>query len=162
MTGELDMEPMTPHQAAPRDQVGRAVGIVLLLGVALIHLLDAVAKFQETRYVFWLYIALMLASLVVAVVLLRTDSRLAWTLVVLASGATIVGFILSRTTGLPGAKDDIGNWAEPLGMASLFVEGAAFLLGLYKVASTPRIERGAQPNAIPTAVRSSLASKRTA
>ena len=151
------MEPMTPHQAAPRDQVGRAVGIVLLLGVALIHLLDAVAKFHETRYVFWLYIALMLASLVVAVVLLRTDSRLAWTLVVLASGATIVGFILSRTTGLPGAKDDIGNWAQPLGMASLFVEGTVIAVAVHSLADRARLARSPVRAAARTTQRSTAA-----
>jgi len=96
------MNSMTPHEAAPRDQVGRAVGIVLLLAIALVHLLDAVAKFHETRYVFWLYIALMLASFMVAVVLLRTDSRLAWTLV--AYG--LLGFgtveVVRRLAGLDG------------------------------------------------------------
>ena len=49
--------------------------------------------------------------------------------------AVLLGYVLSRTTGLPDAKDDIGNWTEPLGLASLFVEGgvvavvgAAFLV----------------------------------
>jgi hypothetical protein len=31
-------------------------------------------------------------------------------------------FVLSRTTGLPGATRDIGNWAEPLGLAALMAE----------------------------------------
>ena len=35
---------------------------------------------------------------------------------------------MSRTVGLPASTDDIGNWAEPLGLASLFVEGAVVLL----------------------------------
>jgi hypothetical protein len=38
--------------------------------------------------------------------------------------------VLTRTVGLPGATDDIGNWLEPLGLASLFVEGAVILLAL--------------------------------
>ena len=40
----------------------------------------------------------------------------------------MLAFIYSRTAGLPGSADDIGNWWEPLGLASLFVEGA--LVGL--------------------------------
>ena len=40
----------------------------------------------------------------------------------------IVGYVLSRTTGLPQSSDDIGNWSEPLGMASLFVEGSLVAL----------------------------------
>jgi hypothetical protein len=40
----------------------------------------------------------------------------------------LAGFVLSRTTGLPQATDDIGNWGEPLGIASMFVEGALIAL----------------------------------
>jgi hypothetical protein len=116
--------------------------VVLLLGIALIHLLDAIPKFEEAKYVFVLYLLLMAGSLLVGAFLLRTDSRLAWTLVTLIAGLTLLGYILSRTTGLPNFKDDIGNWSEPLGLASLFTEGVAVLLGLYKLATTPRIERG--------------------
>lgn len=129
-------------EASERDQVGRAVGVVLLLGIALIHLLDGVNQVDEHTYVFVLYLLLMAGSLAVAAFLLRTDSRLAWSLVTLIAGLTLLGFILSRTTGLPDLDDDIGNWTEPLGLASLFTEGVAVLLGLYKMATTPRIERG--------------------
>jgi hypothetical protein len=135
-------------EASERDQVGRGVGVVLLLGVALIHLLDAVNQFDEHKYVFVLYVLLMAGSLAVAAFLLRTDSRAAWSLVALIAGLTLVGFILSRTTGLPNFDDDVGNWAEPLGVASLFTEGSAVILGLYKLATTPRIERGGLTAAI--------------
>jgi hypothetical protein len=50
--------------------------------------------------------------------------------------------VLSRTTGLPGVSDDVGNWTEPLGLASLWVEGVVFLLALYKVVTTPRTVHG--------------------
>jgi hypothetical protein len=139
---ENDMTALRSAEPSERDQVGRAVGVVLLLGIALIHLFDAVDQFHEHTYVFVLYLLLMAGSLAVAAFLLRTDSRLAWSLVTLIAGLTLLGFILSRTTGLPNFDDDIGNWTEPLGLASLFTEGVALLLGLYKVATTPRIERG--------------------
>jgi hypothetical protein len=32
-------------------------------------------------------------------------------------------------TALPHSSDDVGNWSEPLGMASLFVEGSLVTLG---------------------------------
>ena len=41
-----------------------------------------------------------------------------------------LGYVLSRTTGLPNATGDIGNWTEPLGLASLFVEGSVIALVL--------------------------------
>jgi hypothetical protein len=124
---------MEQKAATSRDQVGRAVGIVGLAGIALVHLLDAGSKYNETRYIFALYVVLMVSTLGAAYVLLRTDSRLAWALAVVASGTTLIAFVLSRTTGLPGASQDVGNWSDSLGQASLFVEGCVLLLGLYKL-----------------------------
>jgi hypothetical protein len=131
----LEEAPMEHEVATSRDQVGRAVGVVGLAGIALIHLLDAVGKYGETRYIFALYIVLMVSTLGAAAVLLRTDSRLAWAYAVVASGATLIAFVVSRTTGLPGAPQDVGNWSDSLGLASLFVEGCTLLLGIYKLST---------------------------
>jgi hypothetical protein len=38
------------------------------------------------------------------------------------AAAPFLGYIVSRSVGLPGAADDIGNWTQPLGLATLFVE----------------------------------------
>jgi hypothetical protein len=58
----------------------------------------------------------------------------------LAAGA-LIGFILSRTTGLPNATGDVGNWTEPLGLASMFVEGAVVAVSAGALAHDAR--RGA-------------------
>jgi hypothetical protein len=129
------------HHPVERDQVGRAVGIVLLLAVALVHLLDSIDRFSETPYIFWLYMALMAATLLAAVVLLRLDSKAAWAFATIVVALTIVAFIWSRTVGLPGSEDDIGNWAEPLGVAALFVEGCLVALGVYKIATIVPLDR---------------------
>jgi hypothetical protein len=42
----------------------------------------------------------------------------------------IVFYVLDRTVGLPNASGDIGNWVEPLGLASLVVEGFVVAIGL--------------------------------
>jgi hypothetical protein len=104
-----------------------------LLGVALIHLLDAPGKYGETRYVFWLYIALIVSALATSAVLLHQDSRLGWVATGVLAGMTMIAFTLSRTTGLPAATDDIGNWSEPLGLASLLVEGCLVALSIYRL-----------------------------
>jgi xanthine/uracil permease len=70
------------------------------------------------------FIALILASLVLAGILAVQDNRTAWLAAGALAAAVIVGYAVSRTTGMPGAMDDVGNWLEPLGLASLFVEGA--------------------------------------
>jgi hypothetical protein len=124
------------------DPASRAVGIVGLLGIGLIHLLDSIGKYGETRYIFWLYIALILGSIVAAGLLLTRPGKLARASAgALATGA-IVGFVLSRTTGLPSSNGDVGNWTEPLGLASLFVEGCLVALSLYEVLR-PRAARAA-------------------
>jgi hypothetical protein len=131
------MSTISRTEARPRDQVGRAVGVVGLLGIALIHLLDASSMFEEDRLLFFLYVALMVASLGAAAMLLRTDSRLTWGFATAIAALTLVGYVLSRTTGLPGDSFDIGQWLDPLGLSSLFVEGCVVLLGAYKILTTP-------------------------
>jgi hypothetical protein len=102
----------------------RATVAVGLAGIALIHLLDSIGKWSETRYLFWMYVALMVGSLVMAAAVLFSRARLVWAGAGALAAGALVGYVLSRTTGLPNATGDIGNWTEPLGLASLFVEGA--------------------------------------
>ena len=47
----------------------------------------------------------------------------------------MLGFVLTRGPGLPDATDDRGNWGEPLGVASLVVEGLLIILSLACAAS---------------------------
>jgi hypothetical protein len=102
--------------------------------IGLIHLLDSVDTYHETRWLFWAYVLLMAATIVVAAALLHHPDRRAFTGAALVAAAPLLGYILSRTTGLPGADDDIGNWTDPLGLASLWVEGAVLLTAGYALA----------------------------
>src|SRR3954447_24360839 len=114
-----------------REIVTRSVAVVGLAGVALIHLLDSLGKFQETPYMGWMYVGLMLACLGVAAALIHTNRREAWLATLALPASAIVGFTLTRTVGLPQASEDIGNWSEPLGLASLFVEGTLIAVAGY-------------------------------
>ena len=116
-----------------RGYIARSVAIMGLVGVALIHLLDSGSKFAETPYIFWMYVALLVASLGVAGLLLHTESWRTWAMAGGLAGSAIVGYVLSRTTGLPGAGKDVGNWSEPLGLAALFIEGCIVALALYRL-----------------------------
>ena len=108
----------------------RAGVIFGLFGVALIHLLDVFSKLDETPYLGGLYIALIVASLAVGMRLIWTCNRRLLTMAATIAGATFIAFVLSRTTGLPKSSDDIGNWEEPLGLASLFIEFLVVLLSV--------------------------------
>jgi pimeloyl-ACP methyl ester carboxylesterase len=119
-----------------RDIAARAALAVGLVGIGLVHLLDSIGKYGETRYLFWMYIALIAGSLAAAGAVLFERSRLTFLAAAGLAACAAIGFVLSRTTGLPHATDDIGNWTEPLGLASLFIEGSVIALGLGAYAAT--------------------------
>jgi hypothetical protein len=121
-----------------RDFVTRAVGVVGLAGIALIHLLDSIGKFSETPYIAWMYVALMAASLAVAAGLLHSRDRRLWLAAGALAASAIAGYVINRTVGLPNATGDIGNWTEPLGLASLFVEGTLVAVSAYAYTVTAR------------------------
>ena len=114
--------------AAVRDGVARAVGVAGLLAIGLIHLLDVQGKFSETPYMAWMYIGLMIGCIFVAAELVRTGSRLAWAAAGGLAASAAIGYVLTRTVGLPQAHGDVGNWSEPLGLASLLAEGLLVVL----------------------------------
>ena len=109
----------------------RAGVIFGLFGVALIHLLDVFSKLDETPYLGGLYIALIVASLAVGMRLIWTCNRRLLVMAAVIAGATFTAFVFSRTTGLPRSSDDIGNWEEPLGLASLFIEFFVVVLSVW-------------------------------
>ena len=122
---------------APADRGGvrwRATAAAGLLAVAVLHVAAAGEEWEDARGVFWLFMALAGACGVVAMRLALGRDRRAPAAVLALAVLPIVGYVVSRTTGLPGATDDIGDWADPLGIAALAVEAA-----LIVVAARPRL-----------------------
>ena len=66
-------------------------------------------------------------------------------LTILLPLGAFVAFVVSRTVGLPNGADDIGNWWEPLGLASLFVEGALVVLAAAVLSAEGWVVQLAQP-----------------
>lgn len=129
------LKPMTKSHD---HQVARATAIVGLGAIALIHLLELQGKLKETRYLGFGYIGLIVACVVSGAMLLHRNDRLGWLLGGGASLATLVGYSLTRTVGLPTAKGDIGNWLEPIGLASIFIEGIVVAVALYALSMRVR------------------------
>lgn len=106
----------------------RLAAVAALAAIAVIHVLDGVASLGGVPYVGALELALSAACVVLIGALLVHATTLTWT----ATGALMVvaalTFLASRTVGLPGATDDIGNWGPASGMASLAVEIGLVLL----------------------------------
>ncbi len=130
---------MSIDHVAIRNAIARALAVVGLAGVALIHFVDAPGTFADAPYKGWLYVGLIASCLAAAAALVRSNDRRAWFATLLFPLGAMVAFLVSRTVGLPQGADDIGNWAEPLGMASLFVEGLLVALSAAMLAE-PRSE----------------------
>jgi hypothetical protein len=150
---DLPPDPMT----AARDMAARATVAVGLLGVGLIHLIDSIDKYSETRYQFWMFVALIAGSITVAGALLFARTRLAMPAAIALTASALLGYVLSRTTGLPNATGDIGNWKEPIGLANVFVEGAILLVAipaqLLAGRAVPTVAAGRPLRGAPAAVR---------
>ena len=116
----------SPHPN--QNHTARGAGVVGLGGIALIHLLDLQGKLSETPYLGIAYIALIVGCVLAAGMLIRGDVRQGWILGGGLAAATLVGYAINRSLGMPAATEDIGNWLEPLGLASVFVEACVALL----------------------------------
>ena len=120
-----------PAISTSSDTILRGLGAVLLLGVAQIHFLDVFDKFDENVAQGWMFASLIVGCLVATLALVHRSTLLVWTLAALCGLAPLAGYIVSRSVGLAGATDDIGNWKEPLGLASLSVESSLVVVSFY-------------------------------
>lgn len=113
-------------------------GIALILVTGAIHFIDAPGSFSDATYKGLLFLANGIAAVVAAFGIYRGARLLGWGLGVLVAGGALVGYVISRTVGLPGLAPDV--WLEPLGILSLMVEAA--FIALYALS-----RRGAPPEA---------------
>jgi hypothetical protein len=104
------------------------LGIALILITGLIHLVEAPENYQEVAYKGVLFYLNGAGALLAAIGIYRGQRSWGWTLGGLIAFGSIVGYIISRTIGLPLMEVD-DEWLEPLGVASLLAE--AIYMGLY-------------------------------
>ncbi|MEU6671170.1 hypothetical protein [Streptomyces sp. NPDC046727] len=108
----------------------RGLGACCAVGNAVLHGLLVPDHLEETFYMGVLFALGSAAMLVVAVALVTLKSPLpAWLTGALVSLGMIIGFLLSRTVGLPDGYYESG-WEPPYGPLSLIVEGLFVLASL--------------------------------
>jgi hypothetical protein len=109
-----------------------------LSATAAIHMTLVPEHLREAPYAGALFIALSAAALATAILLSATDRELVW----LAAGAislgALVAYSVSRSIGLPSMSDDIGDWANPLGLAAVACETLTLICWIGRSAAYPR------------------------
>lgn len=112
-------------------------GIVLIIITGIIHFIDAPDAFGEITYKGILFTLNGIGAVVAAYGIFRGASW-GWLLGLLVAGGAIIGYIISRTIGLPGLPVE-SEWLEPLGVFSLIVEGIFVALAIRALTSnSPR------------------------
>ncbi len=117
----------------------------LLLVAAGTHIPLIQDHLEEAPYVGWLFIALSVVCIVLAVAILFVDSASIWIISGAVCFAAVVAFLASRTIGLPQIGDDVGNWTEPLGIPAVASEVLMVVLAWVHLRRTGRL--GSQPTA---------------
>jgi hypothetical protein len=119
-------------------RVSKLGGMLLIGLVGLIHLVEAPDHFDDVPYIGWIFLVLVLGTLV-SIIGIDQEARWGWQLGVVLSGISFVAFIISRTLGLPAYSDAVGDW-DQMGIFALFVE--ALFIALYIITPTGRNQQG--------------------
>jgi hypothetical protein len=111
----------------------RLVGALLALAVATVHVADqgGITVLNSPHWIGWGYRAIEVGGVLTAItVLLARPAWLGWAAGVLLGAGPLVGYLASRSIGVPGDHPDVGNWGDWVGTVSLFVEAALIVLSV--------------------------------
>ena len=118
-------------------------GALLAVAVSAVHVADqgSVTALADPAWIGWGYRAIEVGGLLTALALLlpvlarplpagRALARLGWAAALLLGAGPLLGYLATRTTGLPGDTGDVGNWGDWVGVVSLFVEAGLIVLSV--------------------------------
>ena len=106
------------------------IGVVLITIIGVIHLILMRGEYDEAHYMGMLFAANFVGAIIAAVGIYR-GSLWGWILGFLVAAGSLVGYILSRTVGMPGME--IEAWLDPYGVLSLVMEVIFIALVVQKV-----------------------------
>ena len=124
------------HTILTRPAIHRRTALVaalLLVAVGVVHLIDGPASLSDMAYVGGLQLALVVAVVPLAVLLCTRPLPALWHAAGALCTLALAVFVASRTIGLPGSTDDIGNWGQALGIVNIGTEAAIIALAAYAV-----------------------------
>ena len=130
----------THHLAA--DPATRAVGAAGLIAVGIIHALEIPGQLSGAVWLTAGFCLLAVVAPIAGLWLVLRPTVLAWQFGGLLCVLTAAGYGLTRSVGMPGDPADVGNWLEPLGVASLITETIVVILAGLALAGQTRAARG--------------------
>jgi hypothetical protein len=127
LSGDLDRRETAPAY------VIRIVAALLALGIAAAHVADqgSVTAFTSPDWLGWSYRLIEAGGVATALaLLLPRPAWPGWAAGALLGIAPLLGYLASRTFGVPGDSGDVGNWGDWVGTVSLLLEAALFVLSV--------------------------------
>jgi hypothetical protein len=121
----------TIRLAAPPELAIRLAGALLALAVAGVHVADqgGITAFTSPGWLGWAYRVIEVGGVLTALLLLWPRSGwLGWAAGALLGIGPFLGYLTSRSIGVPGDRADVGNWGYWVGTESLIVEAALVVL----------------------------------
>lgn len=105
------------------------LAIILIVEVGLLHYFTAQSEYEEAAYMGYLFMLNFLGALIAAFGIYHKQVW-GWGLGAFIAAGSIVGYLLSRTAGMPGME--VEGWLDPFGIVALAVEGLFLLLVLLR------------------------------
>ena len=118
------------NNSADKATIRSAALVLGLASIIAVHVMDLTAKMQEVPYIGFMYIGVIVVAGFLIHRVMSGATRLDFLAAAGLAGAVIVGYVVNRTVGMPGATGDIGNWWEPLGFLSVVIETWVVVLGV--------------------------------
>jgi hypothetical protein len=122
---------------ATSDAVLRALGVVMLMGLALDHIVQLVPTFQ-TQWPLGIGYLFLIAGIIIvgARLMMGAPSRVhLWAPVAILGLAAMFAYAFTRVVSTPLDSQDVGNWACSLGMVALFLEVVLVAISAYAIAN---------------------------
>jgi hypothetical protein len=129
-------EPMTPIPTTPRPMtqlvwaaprpvtppVLATLAALGSIGEAVAHVPVIEPHLVEAPYLGVGFVLLTVVGFYLAVRLVVDPDELVWSAAGVVAVLAVLGYVLSRSVGLPQIGDDVGAWADPLGLTAVSCE----------------------------------------